>query len=144
MNYRFSVAILGLLLAATAAGDGAKATIEGRWLSADGDGWIDIRVDGGRLGGYIAGSPNDPENLEPRFDEFNPDPALRDRPLLGMQIIRDLEQQKNGKWKGRVYDPNSGKMYKCTLTLTDEDTLKLRGYVGVSLLGRTAVWTRAR
>jgi uncharacterized protein (DUF2147 family) len=48
-----------------------------------------------------------------------------------------------GKWKnGRVYDPNSGKTYKCKLTLVDENTLELRGYIGISLLGRTETWSR--
>jgi uncharacterized protein (DUF2147 family) len=48
-----------------------------------------------------------------------------------------------GKWKsGRIYDPNSGKTYKCKVTPVNENTLELRGYIGFSLLGRTETWTR--
>jgi uncharacterized protein (DUF2147 family) len=123
----------------------AAAEIDGLWITADGDGWIEIRTTDGQPGGFIKGSPQDPDNLRPpRFDDKNPDPALRQRPLLGLQIVHDLRTTGDNKWKGRIYDPNSGKTYKCTITLADENTLKLRGYIGISLLGRTEVWTRER
>ncbi len=48
-----------------------------------------------------------------------------------------------GKWTGgRIYDPNNGKTYKCTLELANDGTLKVRGYVGISWFGRTETWTR--
>jgi uncharacterized protein (DUF2147 family) len=50
-----------------------------------------------------------------------------------------------GRWThGTVYDPNSGKTYKGTITLVDHDTLKLRGYIGISLFGRNAIWSRVK
>ena len=121
----------------------ASAPIDGRWLTADGTGWIDIRTEDNVTRGFIAGSPEDPDDREPQeLDQHNPDPELRTRPLTGIQIITDLQQRSDTKWQGNIYDPNSGKTYKCTLKLTDADTLKLRGYLGVSLFGRTEVWTR--
>ncbi len=49
----------------------------------------------------------------------------------------------DGKWSGGfIYDPNSGKTDHCKLKLKDRNTLKLRGYIGISLLGRTDIWTR--
>jgi len=114
------------------------------WLTADGEGWIEIRMQDGALAGIITESPEGTDGTAPRLDDKNPDPDLRNRPLLGLQIIHDLQKSDETKWKGRIYDPNSGKTYKCTLTLTDKDTLKLRGYIGISLLGRTEVWTRQR
>jgi uncharacterized protein (DUF2147 family) len=51
----------------------------------------------------------------------------------------------DGQWTGgRVYDPNSGNTYRGTITLIDADTLKLRGYVGITLFGRTEIWKRRR
>jgi uncharacterized protein (DUF2147 family) len=118
--------------------------ISGKWLSGDGDGWIEIRIAGKGLSGVIAGSPNASED-RPDTDEKNPDPALRDRPLIGLQIFDGFEYKGKGRWKGgTIYDPNSGKTYQCTVTRVDEFTLKVRGFIGVSMLGRTETWTRVR
>lgn len=47
------------------------------------------------------------------------------------------------EWKdGDIYDPESGKTYSCYLSLKDNNTLKVRGYIGVSLFGRSETWTR--
>ena len=124
--------------------DGASPSIEGVWLSADGTGWIKIEMGEHGPVGSIAGSPDDPEQRKQSDkDELNPDPELRERPLLGLTIMEGFTPAGEGKWKnGKIYDPNSGKTYKCKLTLVDSDTLNLRGYIGVSLLGRTETWTR--
>ena len=117
--------------------------IEGRWLSGDGDGWIEISVTGDSLVGKIAGSPNEQPGDAPRLDELNPDPALRRRPLKGLTIMSGFTYQADGRWVGgRIYDPNSGKTYKGTIRQVDGNTLKLRGYVGISLFGRTETWKR--
>lgn len=78
-----------------------------------------------------------------RVDEENPDKALRSRPLAGVELLRGFTFNGDDEWTGgTIYDPESGKTYKCKLKLTDENTLKVRGYVGVSLLGRTTRWNR--
>ena len=72
----------------------------------------------------------------------NPDEALRDRPILGLQIMSDFEYDGNDKWKkGTIYAPDDGKTYKSKMSLS-EDVLKVRGYIGISMLGRTEEWTR--
>ena len=133
-----------LMVPMIALSDGASPSIEGVWLSADGTGWIKIEMGKHAPVGSIAGSPDDPEQRKPSDkDVLNPDPELRGRPLLGLTIMEGFAPAGEGKWKnGKIYDPNSGKTYKCKLTLVDSDTLKLRGYIGVSLLGRTETWTR--
>ena len=116
--------------------------IEGTWLSGDGDGWIEITLAGNSLSGVIAGSPN-PDDERPDKDEHNPDPALRERPLTGLELFGNFSYDGDGRWTGgTIYDPNSGKTYRCIITWVDEDTLKVRGYVGVPMLGRTETWTR--
>jgi uncharacterized protein (DUF2147 family) len=134
-----------LLLSCFAVGvSAAEQTIEGTWLSADGEGLIEIRItDAGPIG-LIAGSALDPEHKKPqRRDDLNPDPALRERPLLGLTIMTSFKADGDSRWKGgSVYDPNSGKTYKCKLKLIDKNTLEVRGYIGVSWLGRTEKWTR--
>jgi uncharacterized protein (DUF2147 family) len=49
---------------------------------------------------------------------------------------------KNHWGGGRIYDPETGKTYRCKLTLDSDHKLEVRGYIGISLLGRTMVWTR--
>ncbi len=118
--------------------------IHGTWLSGDGsgDGWIDVTVTPAGLSGVIEGSANADEG-RPDTDEKNPDPALRNRPLIGLQLFEGFDYAGNGRWTGgTIYDPNSGKTYRCIVTYVDHNTLKVRGYIGVSLLGRTETWTR--
>jgi uncharacterized protein (DUF2147 family) len=141
---RNSRILLALLLAATVRAAPDVADIEGRWLSGDGDGWIDIRIEDETLNGYIAGSPNDVPGDPPRLDVENPDAALRTRGLDGMKFLQGLRYvEKKSRWTGgTIYDPNSGKTYKGTITLVDHNTIKLRGYVGISLFGRNDIWSR--
>jgi uncharacterized protein (DUF2147 family) len=124
--------------------DIAPEFVEGVWLSADGTGWIKIELSDKGLVGSIAGSPDKTGDRQPSdTDVLNPDPALQDRLLLGLTIMDGFTYAGEGKWKnGRIYDPNSGKTYKCKVTLVSESTLELRGYIGISLLGRTETWTR--
>lgn len=136
------LATLTLVLSPLAAASEMRS-IEGRWLSGDGDGWIEIALVGDRLVGRIAGSPNDQPGDAPRHDELNPDPALRSRPLRGLTIMSGFRYDTDGRWvDGRIYDPNSGNTYKGTIQQVDANTLKLRGYVGISLFGRTETWSR--
>ncbi len=89
--------------------------------------------------------PND-ENGVPQVDVNNIDVSLRGRPLLGMEFLIEfiVDERKHDKWKnGRIYNPRNGKTYKSTMQLDGENTLKVRGYVGVPLLGETQIWTRA-
>jgi len=84
-------------------------------------------------------SPNPPQTL----DVHNPTPALRDRPVLGMEIGSGFHQTDPDRLGGgHLYDPISGHTYRGTMTPTGPDTLKLRGYILFTLFGRTETWTR--
>ena len=72
-----------------------------------------------------------------------PNHSLRNRPIVGLQLMSDFEAAGKVQWgEGKIYDPESGKTYKCKITLTDPKRLEVRGYVGISLFGRTEIWTR--
>jgi uncharacterized protein (DUF2147 family) len=78
----------------------------------------------------------------PRLDDQNPDKTLRTRPVLGLTIMNGFEFR-NELWKnGKIYDPKNGKTYSCKMTLQGNGTLDVRGYIGVSALGRTTEWLR--
>ena len=70
---------------------------------------------------------------------------LKDQTMAGMRVIWGL-REKNGAWKGgKVLDPDNGKIYRCKLALSpDGDQLFIRGYLGISLFGRTQTWNRLK
>ncbi|MCS3531473.1 DUF2147 domain-containing protein [Chryseobacterium sp. JUb7] len=63
------------------------------------------------------------------------------KPILGLEIIRGLKKDGDEFSGGTITDPKTGKTYKCTITKSG-DQLSVRGYVGVSLLGRTQTWQK--
>ncbi|UZT99779.1 DUF2147 domain-containing protein [Chryseobacterium fluminis] len=63
------------------------------------------------------------------------------KPLVGLEIIRGLKKEDDEFTGGTITDPKTGKTYKCTITKSG-DQLSVRGYVGVSLLGRTQTWQK--
>lgn len=131
--------LTALLLAAVAGAD--ESDIEGRWLSGDRSGWIEIRLLAGKPVGVAAGATNAEERA--RLDDHNPDPALRSRALLGITILHGFEYAGDRVWKGgTIYDPNSGNTYRSSMTLLDRNTLKVRGYIGLAMFGRSDTWTR--
>lgn len=77
-----------------------------------------------------------------RLDLENPEPTLRQRPLIGMEFLSDFTFDGDQWSGGKIYDPQSGNTYRSNLTLNEQGQLQVRGYVGVSLLGRTSVWIR--
>ena len=66
----------------------------------------------------------------------------KDKSIKGMVIINDLQLDENTWEDGTILDPKSGKVYDCNIGFEDTNTLKVRGYLGFSLLGRTQIWKR--
>lgn len=79
------------------------------------------------------------------LDKNNPDEKQRKNKIEGKVILKDFVYTGNGTWeKGTVYDPESGKTYSGKITLEKDGNLNMRGFVGVSMFGRTTVWKRAK
>jgi len=117
--------------------------IIGNWVNAKGDGIIAISIAQSEYAGTIIGTP-DPKN-NGRKDTNNPDPKLQGRLLEGAKILSGFSYTEDNLWSGgTIYDPNNGKTYKCKLSLNEDGTLNVRGYVGVSLFGRTEIWKRQK
>ncbi|MEI6089496.1 MAG: DUF2147 domain-containing protein [bacterium] len=78
-------------------------------------------------------------------DEHNPDPKLRDRPLNGIVFLTNFEySEKESKWiNGKVYGADNGKSYRAFMKLKNGNLL-LRGYIGISLIGRTETFERIK
>ena len=80
-----------------------------------------------------------------KVDRENPDPKLRSRPILSLVILKGFRFEPDRKWPwigGTVYDPENGKTYRCRMRLEKDGGLRIRGYVGIPLFGRSTWWTR--
>jgi uncharacterized protein (DUF2147 family) len=158
MDVKFKRVVWTLLLAAVFLGSppivlgGDAEGIVGVWNTAENDARIEIYRCGAEYCGNIAylQDPNYPDDDKegmaglPLIDRNNPDPALRTRPLVGLRFMEGFRYLGHNTWDGgRIYNPENGKKYKATISLADNNRLMLRGYWGISLLGRTETWVRA-
>jgi len=117
--------------------------IVGKWLNASGEDQIWIYKKGDKYFGKLGWIKVPDRNGKPKVDEKNPDPALRTRPVLNLELLKDFTFNGENWENGTIYDPKSGKTYSCKMTLKD-NSLKIRGYIGISLFGRTEVLTRVK
>jgi uncharacterized protein (DUF2147 family) len=116
----------------------------GVWKNGEGTGMVQIYKKGDRYFGRVVWLKvtTNPDGTA-RVDVNNPDEKLRNRPLKGLENLRDFIAKGDGRWdEGRIYDPKTGNDYSAEMKLTDENTLEVRGFIGVSLFGRTDVWKR--
>lgn len=125
----------------------ASDKVVGTWLNGEGTGQIQIyKTTSGHYAGKIVWlkEPIDPDTGKPKLDKRNPDKSKRNEPTLGLVNMRAFKYNVEDKiWEhGKIYDPKNGKEYSCKMELEDDNTLKVRGYIGISLIGRTDTWKR--
>ena len=119
--------------------------IVGVWKTGDGNAMVRIYKNGEKYQGKIVWlkEPIDPETGKPKLDKNHSEEASRTRPLIGLINIWGFTQTEKNVWEeGNIYDPKNGNTYSCTIKMTNSNTLEVRGYIGVSLIGRTDVWTK--
>lgn len=145
MRKLFFLIVLAFQVMSVAAGQKTES-IEGIWWNEGKTGKIKIeKKDGKFIGSIVYVSPDTYIDGKPPTDILNPDPKLRQRPVVGLQVLENLEYNASKKeWQnGKIYDPESGKKYDCFAKM-DGETLKLKGYVaGMRFLGRETKWERA-
>ena len=131
-------------LLATAPAGAQTPTPAGVWLHVDRRIQVKIAPCGDLLCGNLVWFmwPKDAEGL-PLVDLKNPDPALRARPLLGLQILRGLRRTGVDSWEdGEIYNPDDGESYRVQMSIQDDGALRVRAYVLVPAFGETQIWTR--
>jgi len=122
----------------------SKDAIVGKWLNPSGEGQIEIYKKGDKYFGKLAWIKEPNINGKPKLDVKNPNPALQKRSLLNLELLKDFVYE-DGKWtNGTIYDPKSGKTYSCNMTMKGNDVLNVRGYIGISLLGRSETFKRVK
>lgn len=121
---------------------GADAVV-GTWLTASGKAIVEIYKEGTKYNGKIIWlkTPNT-EDGKPKVDKNNPDKAKQTAPLLGLNMLKGFVFKKDEWGDGTIYDPENGKTYSCFIKYRD-GKLDLRGYIGISLVGRTQTWYKA-
>lgn len=142
----------------------ASSGITGYWLKETEDphksAVIEIYAEGQTFAGriaklrypqFVAGEKSNTGDIVPdhmvgktKADVLNPNEAQRGRPIEGLKLIEGFKADGHNAWGGAtIYNPEDGKTYTCKANLSkDGRTLKVRGYVGVPMLGRTQTWTR--
>jgi uncharacterized protein (DUF2147 family) len=124
-------------------------SIIGFWSTPDNDAQFEIYRCGSLYCGKISSlrEPNYPSSDEktprgPKVDRNNPDPALRNRTLVGLPFISGFRYTGENLWNGMIYNPEDGRTYRCNFSTDGDRLLKVRGYIGLPILGRTQIWTR--
>jgi uncharacterized protein (DUF2147 family) len=140
-----AAALLSLIGAARAFG--AEPTAAGLWQAVDKEsgqpnGWFLIRNHDGVYDGTIVKMFLKPgENPNVACNQCTDD--RRDKPWLGLDILRGMKQDGLNYRDGTILDPRYGRVYNANMTLTpDGQTLVVRGYLGISLFGQNQYWTR--
>lgn len=115
----------------------------GFWITEENKSMIQIYKEDGKYFGKIVWL-KEPKNKngEEKKDINNPKDKLKSRPLKSLIVMKNFVF-KSDKWEdGKVYDPESGNTYSGYFSLKSKDIMNLRGYIGISLIGRTSTWKR--
>jgi uncharacterized protein (DUF2147 family) len=139
---RFFISMIFMLapLAAALAQD-----VVGKWKLADGTAIVEVYQEGSVFNGKVVWLQHPTEaDGTPALDNKNPDPKLRKRQILGLNMLSGLVK-KGGEYSGgTIYDPGNGKTYNCSMKV-EGDLLKVRGSLDKKgLIGRTMDWHRVK
>ncbi|GAA4470214.1 DUF2147 domain-containing protein [Nemorincola caseinilytica] len=144
-NYFFRASMLCVCLLAGRTMAFAQDQIERLWYNEEKTAKIQVfKATDGKFYGKIIWlkEPNN-EQGKPKVDKNNPKKERQNDPVLGLQILKGfVKDGATGYEDGTIYDPKNGKTYSCKITYKG-NSLDVRGYVGISLLGRTTTWTKA-
>lgn len=139
-----ALVLLGILGSAGAASAEPKEV--GIWYDDTGQGAVKIEICTpttlcGRI--YWLKEPLNAKG-QPKTDKYNPEDGQRARKICGLPIMGDLKKMSDGGFdEGWIYDPKVGKSYSVALDLLNDNKLKVTGYKGIRMLGKSFVWTRA-
>ncbi len=125
---------------------GAAQGVIGKWKTIDDQtgkaiSIIEIFEKQGKIYGKVVEILN-PKSRNKRCDECVGED--KGKPILGLTVMKGLKKDGNEYNGGRILDPQHGKEYRCYINLESEDRLKVRGYIGISLFGRTQYWHRVK
>jgi uncharacterized protein (DUF2147 family) len=118
--------------------------LDGFWQDSDGEVILEIKPCGGARCGKVAWlkQPLGPDGLALR-DYRNPDPALRKRPVCGLEVVSGFKKQADGTWgDGTVYVSDEGMSFSGYAEVLGPTQIKVTGYIGLAIFGASEVWTK--
>ena len=144
MSAKLFAVAAGALLAAVCLvpAHAEEPDMTGIWLSQNGRTKVKVVECGHALCGRIVWlkEPIDRRTGKPRTDRLNPDPDMRDRPMLGLRVVLGLRPVGAGRWSGPIYHADEGMMVQVSLTAVSENIATMRGCIAI--LCKTERWTR--
>ncbi len=141
-----SVLSISLLSLSLSFAQNAADACLGTWLTGSKKGHVQVYKQGEKYYGKIIWlkEPNNADG-KPKLDIKNNDSKKQSQPIMGLVNLRDFTFKGDNVWEdGKIYDPENGKEYSCKMTLNNANQLSVRGFVGISLIGRTDVWIRVK
>jgi uncharacterized protein (DUF2147 family) len=146
LSSHFVIFLLTFLFANSSAfAQTSKTAIVGTWLNEEKEAKIEIYQQGEKFFGEIVWLKEPNEKGKPKTDNKNPDKSKHSDPVIGLIMLRNFVFDGESTWDdGIIYDARSGKTYSCYLNLQADKSLKVRGYMGISLLGQTNIWTKIK
>lgn len=122
----------------------AQDITQGTWWNQEKSSKVQFYKQGDKLYGKVIWLKEPNENGKPRTDKFNPDEKQRSKPLMGLVFLKGFKQENAKKWEdGEIYDPKSGKTYDSYIEIVSPTQINARGYIGISLIGKTTTFTKA-
>jgi uncharacterized protein (DUF2147 family) len=135
--------VMAVVAAPVAYAQSAGGDPSGVWLTQAGDARVKVSKCGGGICGVIVWlrDPIDSATGGPATDSKNPNPALANRPMIGLPLFSGMHPSGANTWSGRIYNADDGSMYDSHISLPGDNTLRVEGCVGMLCGGET--WTRA-
>ena len=139
----FIMAILTALFAAAPANGQTGGEVSGIWLTQAGDAKVRVSKCGGGICGVVVWlrEPINPATGKPQVDDKNPNPALANRPMIGLALFSGMRPSDQNRWSGQIYNADDGRSYASNISVSGPDSLTVEGCVGVFCGGET--WTRS-
>lgn len=117
--------------------------IVGTWISENKDGRITVYKEKGKYFGKVSWIKKRNADNSAVLDFKNPDPVLKKQEVLGLVILKGFNYAGDDLWNGgTIYDPLSGNTYSSRIVKASSTVIKIRGFIGMPMFGRTTVWTR--
>ncbi|MAE52204.1 MAG: hypothetical protein CMH27_10375 [Micavibrio sp.] len=131
--------LVAMIVFLTAISANAETPLDGYWLTENERSVIKVKECDMGLCGHVYWIIDGGMQT----DLNNPEETLRGRPMCGLPILWGMEKQSATEWEdGKIYKADDGDIYDADLELLDDGTLKVRGYLGLSWLGKTQIWKR--
>ena len=132
----FSVLFYTNYFSQTANGD----AIIGKYMSENNEGMVEISKRDSKYYGKLVWNKN-----ADKLDINNPDKTQHIVLIRGKELLKDFVYDGSGLWhNGTIYDPKNGKTYSCKITRDEKGNLNVRGFIGISLIGRTTYWIKVK